>query len=80
MTYWATLWYAGAVVMQLGYEGQTLNDCELLRKTMETDITQSYANPEKIDDFAMSMFPTNQFKVTCENKVLVIDEKYRKGE
>lgn len=78
MTYWATLWYAGAVVMQIGFEGQTLNDCEMLTTVMKTDIEQSYADPEKIDDLARSMFPTNQFTVTCETEVLVIDEKYRK--
>ena len=45
MTYWATLWYAGAVVLQLGSEGQNLNDCEMLTTMMLTDIKQSYADP-----------------------------------
>ena len=77
MTHWATLWYAGAVVMQMGFEGQTLNDCEMLTAMMKQDIELSYADPEKLDDLAQSMFPTNQFSVTCETEILVIDERYR---
>jgi hypothetical protein len=77
MTYWATLWYAGAVVMQLGFEGQTLNDCEMLTSMMKIDIEQSYADPKKLDELARSMFPTNQFEATCETEILVIDERYR---
>jgi hypothetical protein len=77
MTYWATLWYAGAVVLQLGSEGQTLNDCEMLTKMMQRDIEQSYADPTKLNKLAITMFPTNQFTVTCETEILVIDEKYR---
>jgi hypothetical protein len=78
MTYWATLWYAGAVVLQIGSEGQTLNDCEMLRTVMITDIEQSYANPEKIDELSKSMFPTDEFSVSCETEQLAIDEKYAK--
>lgn len=77
MTYWATLWYAGAVVMQMGFEGQTLNDCKMLTSMMKQDIELSYADPEKLDDLVVSMFPTNQFSVTCETEILVIDERYR---
>jgi hypothetical protein len=78
MTYWATLWYAGAVVLQIGSEGQTLNDCEMLRTVMITDIEQSYANPEKINELSKSMFPTDEFSVSCETEQLAIDEKYAK--
>lgn len=78
MTYWATLWYAGAVVVQIGSEGQSLNDCRLLQTTMTIDIIQSYKDPEKIDKLKKSMFPTNEFKVTCETEILVTDEKYKK--
>lgn len=72
MTYWATLWYAGAVVFQLGYEGQTLNDCELLTHIMRSDIEESYADPSKIEELSRSQFPTNQFAVSCETEVLPI--------
>jgi len=76
LTYWATLWYADAVVLQLGYEGQTLNDCEVLVQAMRIDIERSYADPSKIDDLVLSLFPTNQFSVTCEEQILEIDERY----
>jgi len=76
LTYWATLWYAGAVVLQLGYEGQTLNDCEVLTQAMLIDIERSYSDPAKIDDLMLSLFPTNEFSVTCEEQMLEIDERY----
>jgi hypothetical protein len=78
MTYWATLWYAGAVVLQLGFEGQALHDCRMLIRMMETDIVNSYADPEKLDELSRSMFPTNQFAFSCETEVLDIDERYAK--
>jgi hypothetical protein len=76
LTYWATLWYAGAVVLQLGYEGQTQYECEVLAEAMRIDIERSYADPAKIDDLALSLFPTNEFSVTCEEQMLEIDERY----
>jgi hypothetical protein len=76
LTYWATLWYAGAVVIQIGYEGQTQYECEVLAESMRVDIEASYADPSKIDDLALSLFPTNEFSVTCEAKRLVTDERY----
>jgi hypothetical protein len=78
MTYWATLWYAGAVVFQLGYEGQILNDCEMLRKMLDTDIQATYSDPEKSKELSTTMFPTNQFKTTCETEQMLPDEKYAK--
>jgi hypothetical protein len=78
MTYWATLWYSGAVVLQLGSEGQTLNDCEMLTKMMMIDIETTYNDPEKSKELATTMFPTNQFKTTCETEQLLTDEKYSK--
>lgn len=76
MTYWATLWYAGAVVVQLGYEGQNQNDCDVLKTMMLTDLEQTYADPSKLDESVASLFPTNEFTVSCETTVLPIDEKY----
>jgi len=76
MTYWATLWYAGAVVVTIGSEGQSLNDCEMIRQVMIADIEQSYADPNKQEQLAASVFPTNQFSVTCETERLPIDEQY----
>lgn len=76
MTYWATLWYAGAVVIQLGFEGQTLNDCEMLTKKMISDIERSYADPTTLSQLDTTMFPTNQFTATCETEKLATDEMY----
>ena len=78
MTYWATLWYAGTVVLQLGSEGQTLNDCEMLTKMMMFDIEATYSDLEKSKELATTMFPTNQFKTTCETEQMLPDEKYAK--
>jgi hypothetical protein len=78
MTYWATLWYSGAVVMQLGYEGQTADECLSLTRTMTLDLEQSYAEPENIDPQTLFMFPTKEFAVSCEMEELGIDEKYAK--
>jgi hypothetical protein len=78
MTYWATLWYAGAVVMQLGSEGQTLNNCEMLTRLMISDIERSYADPTLKAQLDTTMFPTNEFTVTCETKKLATDELYAK--
>lgn len=76
MTYWATLYYAGAVVLQLGYEGQSLNDCEMLTNLMITDIDSAYTDPETASQLDRSMFPTNEFTVSCETKRLLVDERY----
>ena len=46
MTVWATLWYAGAVVLTMGYEGQTLEQCNQLGQMMMYDISTAYADPE----------------------------------
>jgi hypothetical protein len=45
---------------------------------METDIVNTYADPEKLDELSHSMFPTNQFTFTCETEVLDIDKRYAK--
>lgn len=74
MTYWVTLWYAGAVVMTMGYEGQTLKECEYLRKVVLQDITITYM--EEPERMATTMFPKHEFKTTCETVQLPIDEKY----
>jgi hypothetical protein len=78
LTFLATLWYAGAVVLQIGYDGQTPNDCQLLAKMMMVDIEQSYNDTTMIDDLAASMFPTNQFVATCETEIIETDQRYAK--
>lgn len=76
LTFWATLWYAGAVVVTIGYEGQTLEQCEIITETMITNIETAYADEEAMEIIATSMFPTNQFDATCETELLPIDEEY----
>lgn len=76
MTFWTTLWYAGSVVLTMGYEGQTLQECEALSKLMITDVVTAYDDPSV--DMSDTMFPTNKFSVSCETELLPIDEKYMK--
>ena len=76
MTFWATLWYAGSVVLTMGYEGQTLQECEALSKLMITDVVTAYDDPSV--DMSDTMFPTNEFLVSCETELLPIDEEYMK--
>jgi hypothetical protein len=73
-TFWMTLWYAGAVVMTMGYEGQTLDECLKMSSIIQTDIDSAYA--EMQTDSNKSIFPTNKFSVTCEEELLPPDEKY----
>ncbi len=76
MTYWATLWYAGSVVITMGYEGQTLNDCDMIGEVMMLDIVTAYADPERESLLADSVFPTDEFSFTCEPTRLPVDGKY----
>ena len=76
MTYWATLWYAGSVVITMGYEGQTLNDCNLLGQVMMHDVTTAYMDPAIQEQLADSVFPTDEFSFSCETVRLPVDEKY----
>lgn len=76
MTFWVTLWYAGAVVMQLGGNNMSLPECEALSKLMLDDIEAAYQDESKIFKLEKSIFPTNKFVTTCETEQLPIDEKY----
>lgn len=75
MTFWATLWYAGYVAMTIGFEGQTLSQCETIAEIMMIDIMFAYEEPNP--EIQSSMFPENNFAVTCEKELLPIDEKYQ---
>lgn len=74
MTFWTTLWYAGSVVMTMAFEGQTLSQCEAIAETMMIDIMNAYEEPNP--ELERSIFPENNFAVTCERELLPIDEKY----
>lgn len=76
MSYWATLWYAGAVVMQLGGDNMSYAECQAITKLMLEDIQSSYQDESITDDIKQSMFPTNEFTATCETEKLPIDENY----
>lgn len=77
MTYWATLYYAGAVVLTMGSEGQTLNDCNMLGQVMMYDITSAYMDPTLEAELANSVFPTvDLFSFSCETERLPVDERY----
>ena len=76
MTYWATLYYAGAVVLTMGHEGQSLNDCNMLGQVMMYDIATAYMDPALEAELAESVFPTHEFSFACENEQLPVDERY----
>ena len=78
MTIWATLWYAGAVVLTIGYEGQTLEQCNQIGKLIMHDISTAYADPKIKTDLANTIFPTDEFGFTCETEMLPIDQMYMK--
>jgi hypothetical protein len=78
MTFWTTLWYAGAVVFSMGYEGQTEDECKRLGELIMSDIAAAYADPDtKSEIIELNVFETNQFTVSCENTMLPTDEKYK---
>jgi len=74
MTYWATIWYAGSVVITMGYEGQTIDQCEKLSEIILADIVSAYEDDTL--ELELTMFPTNEFSVSCEDEMLPIDERY----
>lgn len=76
MTFWATLWYAGSVVLTLGYEGQTLEQCNYIGEQMMYDITGAYMDPALAAELAASVFPTDEFSFACETERLPVDERY----
>jgi hypothetical protein len=77
MTYWATLWYAGSVVLTMGYEGQSLNDCNMLGQVMMFDITSSYMDPTLTDTLTDSQFSiVDEFSFSCETERFPINERY----
>ena len=72
MMYWATLYYAGKVLVAFG--GMPLEECNTLTALMIADTNTAYQ--EQTDTLADSMFPTNQFSVECETTKLPIHPKY----
>tara|TARA_R110000851_G_scaffold44059_1_gene108487 strand:- start:738 stop:962 length:225 start_codon:yes stop_codon:yes gene_type:complete len=74
MTFWATLYYSGYVVISMGFPGQTLDQCQELTSRMMSDIVVSYEDP--VPELVASPFPTNEFTVECETERLPVDERF----
>jgi hypothetical protein len=69
MTYWATLWYAGHVVMTMGFEGMTHDDCELLTSAMIRDINASHVvNKTELEKLGST--DARLWVATCETERL----------
>lgn len=77
MAYWATLWYAGVVVISMGGSELSYDECKSLTNSMITEITMSYQDEEKVAELKGTMFETNEFSVSCETKYLESDPKYK---
>jgi hypothetical protein len=67
----ATLWYAGVVVMWMGFQGMSSDVCESIKKQMETDIENSYSDPVIAKDLLYDGFELDGWNVTCERRVPV---------
>ena len=76
MTYWATLWYAGAVVFSMGYEGQPLHECLDLTQLIMRDINSFYQDKGTLVELNESAFPVNKFTTTCQTEFLEPNELY----
>ena len=77
MTYWATLYYAGAVVISMGGSELSYDECKTLTNSMMVDIIASYQDEEKVAELKGTMFETNEFSVSCETKYLESDTRYK---
>lgn len=80
MTFWATLWYSGMVVLQISFPGQTQEQCAEIINVMIQDIDSSFANPALESVLDESMFPVNLFSVSCETQKLETHPQYLKEE
>lgn len=73
MEMFATLWYAGAVVLSL--ETPNLEVCESLASTMLDDIHITYT--ERPGDLANMWLDADEFEATCEPEFHPTDPRYR---
>ena len=65
---WVTLWYAGFVVMTMGYPEMTLDSCNRVKMRVEYDIWMSYEDPELSMNLLNDGLYKEGWKVTCEMK------------
>lgn len=69
MTYWATLWYAGQVVMTISFDGMSLEHCNELKQVIMEDIQNGFV--ENIEELEAEGFSDpSLWKATCETKEL----------
>jgi hypothetical protein len=73
MTFWATLYYSGYVVISMG-GFDALEQCEKQSALMMSDIVIAYADP--VPELVVSPFPTNEFTVECTTERMGINERY----
>jgi hypothetical protein len=66
----ATLWYAGAVVLVLGFQGMSSEECNSLKSIMEHDIYNAYQDHESALALQNDGFYYENWKVTCEPQQL----------
>jgi hypothetical protein len=73
MFYWATLYYAGKVVIALGMSTHT--ECLDMNETIMYDINMAYITQPGV--MADSAFPdATAFEAVCRDERLPIDEEY----
>lgn len=66
----ATVWYAGVVMLSLGFSEMTSTQCSELKQVMEQDIYNAYQDPEKKILLIEDGYVYEQWKVTCEPRPL----------
>jgi hypothetical protein len=71
----ATLWYAGAVVLVMGSKTMTLDQCNDLKAVMMEDIKTAYQDPNKSIVLEGDGFFFEKWKVTCEQDKIDIQSK-----
>lgn len=74
MEIFATLWYAGTVVMVM--ETTSPESCDVIKTMMLEDTTAAYEDNDTERQLMNSMFPTNEWTATCESDRLEIDTRY----
>ncbi len=67
---WVTLWYAGFIIMTMGYPEMAVDACFSIKSRIEADIRQSYKDPMIAAELYRDGFVENGWKVTCEPKDL----------
>jgi len=69
----ATIWYAGVVVMWMGGADLTPEMCMEIRYQIEDDIYQSYIDPNTSAQLTSHGLMYDKWKVTCEKRIPVED-------